>query len=240
VSATAPLLALLAGLLTILSPCVLPLAPIVAASALKQHRFGPLALAAGLGLSFATVGLFVATIGFAIGLDSDALRLVGAVVMLSLGALLAVPRLGHVSEAALGPVSVWGNRALQRMDVSGVWGQAGVGALLGFVWSPCVGPTLGAATLLASQQRELALAAAVMAAFGFGAALALSALGYGARALTSKHRAKLTKAGESGKRLLGVLFLAIAILTLSGLDRPLEAFLVSHTPAWLSNLASRL
>jgi cytochrome c biogenesis protein CcdA len=219
---------------------VLPLAPIVAASALAQNRFGPLALAAGLGGSFAAIGLFVATIGFAIGIDNDALRLGGAVIMLVLGALLVVPKLRGVFETTLGPVSAWGSRAFQHVNPESVWGQAGVGALLGIVWSPCVGPTLGAATLLATQQRELALAALVMAAFGFGAALALSAIGYGARALTAKRRARLLRTGESGKHVLGILFLAIALLTLSGLDRPLEAFLVSHSPAWLSELVTKV
>jgi cytochrome c biogenesis protein CcdA len=239
-SATAPLLALVAGLLTILSPCVLPLAPIVAAGAIAQHRLGPLALAAGLGLSFSAVGLFVATVGFAVGVDNNVLRLAGAVVMLIIGAALAIPKFTHAFETALGPLSAWSNRTLQRMDVHGLWGQAGIGALLGAVWSPCVGPTLGAATLLAAQQRELPLAGAVMAAFGLGAALALGAIGYGARALSANHRARLVKAGNNGKRVLGVLLSAMAMLTLSGLDRPLEAFLVSHTPSWLSEVATKL
>lgn len=239
-SAATPLLALVAGLLTVLSPCVLPLAPIVAASALAQHRLGPLALATGLGASFAGVGLFVATLGFSIGFDGDALRVIGAVVMLILGALLVAPTLGKGLEIALAPVSAWTGGALQRLNPQGMWGQAGVGALLGVVWSPCVGPTLGAATLLATQQHDLPLAAAVMAAFGFGAALSLGAIGYGARALTSKRRASLLQAGEGGKRVLGALFLLIAMLTLTGLDRTLEAFLLSHTPTWLTDLETRV
>jgi cytochrome c biogenesis protein CcdA len=239
-SIAAPLLALLAGALTILSPCVLPLAPIVAASALAQHRLGPFALAAGLGASFAFVGLFVATIGFAIGVDGDLLRVAGAVVMLVLGVLLAAPKLQGILQSALGPVSNWGNGALQRLNPQGVWGQAGVGVLLGLVWSPCVGPTLGAATLLATRQRELVLAAIVMAAFGFGAALTLGAIGYGARALTSHRRAELTKAGDNGKRVLGFLFGAIALVTLTGLDRPIESFLIAHSPSWLTDLTTRL
>ena len=64
-------LALLAGLLSILSPCVLPLVPIVIGAASGDHRYGPAALAAGLSLSFVAIGMFVATIGFSIGLDQD-------------------------------------------------------------------------------------------------------------------------------------------------------------------------
>jgi len=65
---------LMAGALSILSPCVLPLIPIVIGTATASHRFGALALALGLAISFTAVGMFVATIGFAIGLDADWFR----------------------------------------------------------------------------------------------------------------------------------------------------------------------
>ena len=64
------LLAFLAGVLSTLSPCVLPLLPLVLSAAVSEHRFGPAALAAGLAASFVAIGLFVATIGFSIGLDA--------------------------------------------------------------------------------------------------------------------------------------------------------------------------
>ena len=63
-------LALLAGVLSTLSPCVLPILPMVLGAAVSEHRFGPAALAAGLTLSFVAIGLFVATIGFSLGLDA--------------------------------------------------------------------------------------------------------------------------------------------------------------------------
>ena len=72
-----PLLAYLAGVLTILSPCVLPLVPIVLTGAQSKGRWGPVALGLGLTLSFTAVGLFVALIGFSIGLDGEVFRVVG-------------------------------------------------------------------------------------------------------------------------------------------------------------------
>ena len=71
-------LAFLAGLLSILSPCVLPLLPIVLGAAASEHRLGPIALAAGVALSFVAIGLFIATIGFGLGLDGDVFRFVAA------------------------------------------------------------------------------------------------------------------------------------------------------------------
>ena len=78
-------LALAAGALSVLSPCVLTLMPLVLGTAVSEHRLGPVALAGGLALSFAAVGLFVATVGFATGLDGSVFRNVAAVLMLAAG-----------------------------------------------------------------------------------------------------------------------------------------------------------
>ena len=85
-------LALFAGLFSILSPCVLPLAPIVLGAAGSEHRLGPLALAAGLATSFTAIGLFVATIGYSIGLDGEFFKMTGAVLLVAAGFALALPR----------------------------------------------------------------------------------------------------------------------------------------------------
>jgi len=89
----ASLFALLAGVLSTLSPCVLPLLPLVLGAAVSEHRLGPAALAAGLAVSFVAIGLFVATIGFSIGLDAGIFRGVAALLLLAGGVVLMVPRL---------------------------------------------------------------------------------------------------------------------------------------------------
>src|ERR1700712_3029046 len=86
-------LAFLAGLASIFSPCVLPLLPVVLGTAVSEHRFGPAVLAAGLALSFLGLGLFVATIGFSLGLDSEFFRNVAALLLLLVGVILMVPAL---------------------------------------------------------------------------------------------------------------------------------------------------
>lgn len=81
-------LGLVAGVLSLLSPCVLPMVPIVIMTAASAHRYGALALSAGLILSFTAVGLSVATIGFAIGLDTESFRGVAATMLVVFGLLL--------------------------------------------------------------------------------------------------------------------------------------------------------
>jgi cytochrome c biogenesis protein CcdA len=231
-------LATLAGILSTLSPCVLPLIPIVLGTAASEHRFGPLALAAGLALSFTAIGLFVATIGFAIGLDAGAFRAVAAVLLIGIGAVLVVPRLSTGLALAAGPAGTWTEQRFGGFSSAGLSGQFAVGLLLGAVWSPCVGPTLGAASVLAAQGESLGAVAATMLAFGIGAALPLSILGLLSRQTLLAWRTRLLAAGSGLKQGLGAALIAIGLLVLSGADKRLEAWLVEASPDWLTRLTT--
>lgn len=175
-------LGLIAGALSTLSPCVLPLVPVLIASAVNAHRWGALALAAGLASSFTVIGIFLAAAGASLSLDPDTFRMVGAVILAVFGLILLVPRLQSAFAGATGSLSNSGNQLTARLNVEGLAGQFLVGLLLGVVWSPCVGPTLGAATTLASQGRDLGQIALLMLVFGIGAAAPLVLLGSLSRA----------------------------------------------------------
>jgi cytochrome c-type biogenesis protein len=133
-------LGLLAGALSTLSPCVLPLVPVLVAAAVSAHRWGALALGVGLALSFAGVGVFLATVGASIGLEPDTFRVVGAVLLGVFGVILLVPALQNLFARATSSLSNSGSQLLSRVTLDGLTGQFIVGALLGVVWSPCVGP----------------------------------------------------------------------------------------------------
>jgi cytochrome c-type biogenesis protein len=235
---TALALAFAAGLLSILSPCVLPLVPIVLGAALTTHPLGAFALAAGLALSFTGLGLLLALAGFGLGIDADAFRLVAAVIMVALGAILVVPSWQARLAAAGGPVSAWADRYFGGFASSGLAGQLAIGLLLGAVWSPCVGPTLGAASLLASRGQDLPRVALTMAMFGIGAALPLVLLGLLSRTTLMRVRSGLMSAGKLGKVLLGAAFMVIGVSILSGADKRLEAALVNASPQWLTDLTT--
>ena len=174
-------LAFVAGVLTILSPCVLPLVPIVLGTAQSEHRFGPAALGLGLALSFTLVGLFVATVGFAIGLDGDLFRTIGGAIMVIIGAILIIPGAQRFLATAGGPLTTWAHEPMRRLEGKGPFGQALMGLLLGLVWAPCVGPTLGAASVLAAQGEDLGMVTLTMLVFGIGAALPLVLIGLASR-----------------------------------------------------------
>src|ERR1700726_2201546 len=202
-------LAFAAGLLSILSPCVLPLVPIVLGTAIVAHPLGAVALAAGLALSFTGLGLLLALVGFGLGIDAGMFRFVAAAIMIVLGAVLLMPS-WQVRLAGVGsPFSAWADRQFGGIATSGLAGQFGIGLLLGAVWSPCVGPTLGAASLLASQGHDLAKVALTMLVFGIGAGLPLVLLGLLSRATLMRVRTNLMSAGKLGKGLLGAVFIVI-------------------------------
>jgi cytochrome c-type biogenesis protein len=232
-------LAYLAGLLSTLSPCVLPLLPLVFGSAASAHRLGPLALALGLASSFVVVGLFVATIGFSIGIDADVFRIAAAALMILVGAVLIVPLLQSRLALAAGPVSHWAGQKLAGFSASGLRGQFGVGVLLGVAWSPCVGPTLGAASLLASQAKDLPRVAATMLLFGFGASSPLLAVGMLSREAMSKARDHVLSAGRHLKAALGISFVLIGAAIATGADKQIETALVEASPQWLTDLTTR-
>lgn len=232
-------LAFLAGVLTILSPCVLPLVPLVLGGAQSQGRWAPVALGLGLAGSFAAVGLFVATIGFSIGLDGDLFRTLGGALLVLVGLVLVIPR-AQVWIAGLGgPLSTWADSGMRRLDGRGALAQGGLGVLLGLVWAPCVGPTLGAASLLAAQGQDLGRVALTMLIFGIGAATPLVIIGLTSREAMGRLRGRLSVAGRTGKVILGLLMIAMGLLIVTQVDRSLEAFLVQAAPDWLTRLTTR-
>ena len=232
-------LAFLAGMLSTLSPCVLPLIPVLVASANDAHRGGIWALGAGLALTFSVVGLYLATAGASIGLDPESFRILGAVMLALFGILLVSPQLQSRFAIATAGAGQLGHSLLESVRPDGLKGQFIVGALLGLVWSPCVGPTLGAATTLASQGRDLAPIAVMMFLFGLGAATPLVVLGSLSRASLQRVRGRLISSGQRGRQYLGVLMLLVSVLIFTKLDKSLESWFLDHLPAWFTELSVR-
>jgi cytochrome c biogenesis protein CcdA len=232
-------LAFLAGGLSVLSPCVLPLLPIVLGSAASEHRLGPAALAAGLAVSFTAIGLFVATIGFAAGIDTGFFRMVSALLLIAVGVVLLLPKLQEQFALAAAPVSNWAGGHADNFTPASLAGQFGLGLLLGAIWSPCVGPTLGAASLLAAKGENLGQVALTMLAFGIGAALPLLLLGLLSREAMLRWRSRLMQTGQTGKTVLGLLLVTVGLLVVTNLNKRIETILVDASPQWLTELTTR-
>ena len=230
-------LALAAGMLTIFSPCVLPLAPIVVASARARDPRGPIALGFGLAATFGIVGGVLASFGVEFG-DSALARAASAVIMIAIGAALLVPAIGDRIERRLGFVGRAAEVMSERLPNAGLAGQAAAGVVLAFAWAPCAGPVLGAALILAAKGGSLAGAITTMTAYALGAAGALIGLGYAAGRVTSK--ARFAWAGAGGRLALGAAFAIVGAAVLTGFDHQVEAVLVAAMPDWLTAFATSL
>lgn len=229
----------MAGALSTLSPCVVPILPILVAGALAQHRLGLWALAAGLALSFAAVGVFLATAGFSLGVDAAIVHRIAGVVLIAFGAVMAMPRLQRAFATATARIAGGGDRLLSRIEGRGWQGQFAVGLLLGVVWTPCVGPTLGAASTLAAQGTQLGAVAFLMLVFGLGAATPLVVLGRLSQRVASGPRRVGLGAAELARRVLGACLVVVGVVILAGLDRGVETWLVDRSPDWLTQLTTR-
>jgi cytochrome c biogenesis protein CcdA len=228
-----------AGVLSTLSPCVLPLLPIVLFGVLERNRWGPLALGAGLAASFAAIGIFTASLGFSIGLDSSTLRLAVGVVLLAMGLVMLAPAAQMRLALVTGPVAAGGQALLDRFRPTGLAGQFLLGVLLAAIWTPCTGPTLGAAIGLAAQSETMAKAAVIMATFGLGALTPILVIAYGSRQALFARRDRLASLSRIGKPLIGATLVAIGLFVVSGLDRIVETALTEAMPDWLLDLTTR-
>jgi cytochrome c biogenesis protein CcdA len=144
--------------------------------------------------------------------------------------------LQHRIALLAAPLQAAGHRTLARLAPSGLAGQFLLGALLGTVWSPCIGPTLGAAIALAAQGKSVGRATVTMVFFGVGTALPLVLIGTISHRSLSRWRQRLNVASHVGHVLLGALLLAMGATILTGFDRYLEANLVRSMPDWINRL----
>lgn len=231
------ILAYAAGLLTLINPCVLPVLPIVLASSLDQSNRGPLALAAGLTVSFVVFGVTVTAFGSAIGLTQEGLSQIGAVLMIVFGTILIIPIFARKFEMATAGISAGADQRMFNLDLGGFKGQFLGGILLGAVWSPCIGPTLGAAISLASQGQNLIWVTVIMLFFAFGVSTIILALGFGARSALRSRTQSLASLAHRTKPIMGAIFILVGTAILFKIHHLIEAWAVRVLPYWLQDLS---
>ena len=229
--------AYVAGVLTLVNPCVLPLLPIVIAAAFQGSRSGPLMLALGLTLSFTVIGVGVTAFGHLAGIDGEAIHRTAAVVMVVFGTILLVPRAQAVLAGIASPLAGRANAGIDRVQGAGAAGQLAVGVLLGAVWSPCIGPTLGGAIGLAASGEGLGQAGFTMLAFGIGVSTVLVGLAYGSREVLAARRERLAAWMPWAKPIMGIALLLVGAAIFFHLDRMIESWLLDVMPDWLVDLS---
>ena len=159
--------------------------------------------------------------------------------LISVGLLLEIPLLQRRFVLVAGPFGDWVQNNFGGASGNGLAGQFGIGILLGGVWSPCVGPTFGAASLLASQGHNLVQVASTMLVFGLGVAGPLTFFGLMAREFLLRRTVGMHKTGTTMKSALGILFILTGALIITGNDKQIEATIMNASPPWLIELKTR-
>ena len=225
-------LAIVAGFLTILAPCILPLLPFLLGTSGGKSKLRPLMIIVGFVLSFSVLGAAFATAGTFLGVSNAAFRGVAVVLLLLFGIALLFERAYEKAMARLQPVLArWSAKlsggAVKRTDaLSGVL----VGVSLGLIWTPCAGPILGSILTLASRTSDYLTTLLLMFAYALGAGVPMFFIAYGGHAL----QARLLKAGAwQGvlNKVFGALVVAMAILILTGYDLALQTWLIQFYPS---------
>lgn len=228
-------LSVAAGGLTTLSPCVFPILPLVVGGAMSGNRLAPVAMGAGMIASFALMGLLVGALGDALGIDSDSVRVAGAVLLIVFGIVMLVPALNNRFTQLMTPLAGLANQASSRVAGGSLFGAFVLGALLGMVWSPCSGPLLASALTLVATEGTAAGGALILGLFGLGAAIPLVAIAYASRAGFAAKRDWILTHIDSLKHGFGWLILIVGVAILFGGDKWLEAQITQHLPdAWVS------
>ena len=229
---------LAAGSLTTLSPCVLPLLPLVLGGALQKNKFAPLWMGAGKVTAFTLFGLFLGLLGERLSLNPDHIRKAGAVCLLLMGVALCVPawtaRVNQALSPILGAVASRANQGAAGLDGASAKSAFLLGALLGMVWSPCSGPLLASVLALLASDANPARGAVLLGLFGLGAAIPLVTLAYASKAAFQRVRGAAMQRMGAIKQTFGVLLVILGLAILTGADKWLEAKIVDALPdAWL-------
>ena len=234
VSLTQGTLALAAGSLTTLSPCVFPLLPLVLGGALQNHRLAPVALGLGMAASFSLIGMAVGAAGPALGIDSDHVRVAGAWLLIAFAAVMLVPAWSERFTQWMAPLASGAQAASSRLSGGSLASAFGLGAVLGLVWSPCSGPLLASALTMVASEGGVARGGLILGLFGLGAAVPLVAVAYASRAGFQKARGWVLARIAGIKTGFALLLGAFGIAILTGGDKWLEARVNAMLPeGWL-------
>jgi len=210
----------LAGLITALSPCVLPVLPIVLAGGASGGRRRPYAIIAGLVTSFTVFTLAAAWLLDLLGLPQDFLRNLAIAMLFVVAATLIVPRFAHLLER---PFYV-----LTRRRVSDAGGGFVLGLSLGLVFVPCAGPVLAAISVLAAGRRIDAESIVLTLAYAFGAAVPMLAIALGGRRISGALRARMAVLRPALGAVIAFTALAIAF----GVDQRFQTAVPGYTEAF--------
>jgi cytochrome c biogenesis protein CcdA/thiol-disulfide isomerase/thioredoxin len=244
--------AFLSGVITILSPCILPLLPILLSGGVSGGRARPFGVITGFVVSFTVFTLTLSAIVRALHIPADALRIAAVVLIALFGLVMLVPRLSAWFEVAASRVATGGRRLAPAGKTGGgggsgeagaarawpgYWSGCLVGLSLGLVWTPCVGPIMASVISLALTQRVGSGSVYITLAYSLGTALPMLGVMFGGRALLNRVPA-LARNAANIQRGFGVLMILVAVAIGLGWDRKFQSLVLRALPNYGSGLTA--
>ncbi len=216
---------LFAGFLTFLSPCILPVLPIVLSTAVGTSRWRPFWIVLGLILSFTILGLVLSFLGSFFGISPQVIRWIALGFLFLAGLLFLFPSL---SDKIFHPLTQKFSKVGDSRESVGSYLL--LGASLGAIWTPCAGPIFAAVLSGALLQRSLLDSTILLFAYALGAGVPMLLVGYLGGSLMRRIRG-IAKKENQFRRFTGALLILASILFAFGLDTRLIA---SVPVSWLN------
>lgn len=228
------LIAIAAGLITSLSPCVITALPFIVGSAMDKNKLAPIYISIGLVSTFVVVGVTFALSSKVIGIGPEILRYVSAIIFILLGMTLLVPYLNDKFSLLMQTFANRSSKFSSKINTNSSIGFVLLGILLGFIWSPCSGPTLGVAITMVAREGEILAGSLIMLVYGISASIPLLVIAYVSRGLVNKNRSSLNWIYTYGKYIMAGLLIIYGVSTITGWDRIFETKLMEVLPdSWL-------
>ncbi len=220
------LFAVLAGILTIAAPCILPMLPILlGASVGQQSRQRPLFIVLGFIVTFTAASLLLSAIIQSLHFNPNLIRDIAIVLLAIFGIFLLWPKPFELLTAKLSGII---NKAGQTKS-QGNWGGLLLGLTLGLVWTPCAGPILGSILTLIATQGSTTKSVALIIAYALGAGIPMLVIAYGSQYITTKVR-WLARYSTRLQQIFGVLILLLAVAMFFQYDVAIENQLTAIFP----------
>lgn len=215
--------AFLAGIVTILSPCILPILPIVLSGSVGGSKRKPLGIIVGFVLSFTFFTLFLTKIIQLTGIPSDTLRIFAAIVLLLFGISLFTPKFQKLMEQLFTKLSAFAPKANPN---AGFLGGCIIGLSIGLIWAPCVGPIMASVIALAATSTVTAQTFLITLSYAVGSGVPMFFIMYGGRSLLSK-APQLMQHTERIQKGFGIVMIILALAIFFNLDRNFETFIAT-------------
>lgn len=225
----------LAGLVTVLSPCILPVLPIILTSTIGGKDIGksrPLGVVTGFVLSFTFFTLFLSTIVRLSGIPADTLRLFSIVVIAGFGISLLVPRFQLLMERLFSRVASFMPQSGNR---SGFGGGLLIGLSIGLLWTPCVGPILASVISLAITGAVTLDSFFITLAYSLGTAIPMFLIMLGGQNALRRVPWLLSNLAHIQK-VFGVLMILTALAIFFNLDRKFQTIVLNAFPQYGTGL----